>query len=157
MPLGYVSTYLTMVIAIDDDFDQKEELYNIILNIDMKKEPVIAESGIPLMMLALRFMIEARNHFNDGPFGFSKPDEKHFFQMYLMYLNNYKYDDLPHWNEDDLEFYNRRSFQISKDSSREDIYKKLKELFDSAPALSPKLRNLLDGGFKEFNHWYSVV
>jgi hypothetical protein len=77
--------------------------------------------------------------------------------MYLMYLNNYKYDDLPHWNEEDLEFYNRRSFAITKDSSREDIYKKLKDLFDTAPALSPKLRTLLDGGFKEFNHWYSVI
>jgi hypothetical protein len=109
------------------------------------------------MMLALRFMIEARNHFNEAPFGFTKAEDKHFFQMYLMYLNNYKYDDLPHWNEEDLEFYNRRSFAITKDSSREDIYKKLKDLFDTAPVLSPKLRTLLDGGFKEFNHWYSVI
>ena len=78
-------------------------------------------------------------------------------QMYLMYLNNYKYDDLPHWNEEDLEFYNRRSFAITKDSSREDIFNKLKEIFDNSPDLSYKLRNLLNGGFNEFNHWYSVI
>jgi hypothetical protein len=54
-----------------------------------------------------------------------------------MYLNNYKYDDLPHWGEEELEFYNRRSFAITKDSSREDIFNKLKDAIEKSPALSP--------------------
>jgi len=102
-------------------------------------------------------MSELKHNFHDGPFGFKDPESKYFMQMYLMYLNNYKYDDLPHWNEEELEFYNRRSFAITKDSSREDIYNKLKEVIDKTPAISPKLRTLLDGGFAEFNHWYSVI
>ena len=117
---------------------------------------MIAESGIPLMLLALRFMIEFKNHF-DAPFGFTSPEDKNFMQHYLMYLHNYKYDDLPHWTEEDLEFYNRRSFAITKDSSREDIYNKLKDLFNNAEDISPEMRSLLDGGFEEFNHWYSVI
>ena len=108
------------------------------------------------MLLAIRFMIEFKYHF-DAPFGFKKPEDIYFMQYYLMYLKTYKYDDLPHWNEEDLEFYNRRSFAITKDSSREEIYKKLKNLFDNTRDISDDMRNLLEDGFDDFNHWYSVI
>ncbi len=116
-----------------------------------------SESGAPLLLLTLRFMIAKKLDFNGNVFGFTDSEDQHFFRMYLSYLSQFKYDDLPHWSEEELAFYNKRSFTITKDSSREDIYAKLVTVFQKAKVLPERLRNLLDGGFPEFNHWYSVV
>jgi hypothetical protein len=77
--------------------------------------------------------------------------------MYLSYLSQFKYDDLPHWLEEEMAFYNKRSFAVTKDTSREDVYNKLLQTWQKQKVLPEKLRGLLDGGFNEFNHWYSVV
>jgi hypothetical protein len=102
-------------------------------------------------------MIARKLDFDGNVFGFTDPEDQHFFRMYLSYLTQYKYDDLPHWTEEELAFYNKRSFTITKDSSREDVYAKLVTAFQKAKILPDRLRTLLDGGFAEFNHWYSVV
>jgi hypothetical protein len=77
--------------------------------------------------------------------------------MYLAYLSQFKYDDLPHWSDEEVAFYNRRSFAITKDSAREDIFEKVVKAFEKSSTLPKKIKNLFDGGFPEFNHWYSVI
>jgi hypothetical protein len=156
----FVRIYLLLNLLIDDDFEYKEELFDVIQSINLKKEGQGAsaqEAGTPLLLLALRFMIAKKVDYNENVFGFTDPESQHFFRMYLAYLSQFKYDDLPHWTEEELAFYNKRSFTITKDSSREDVYARLLSAFQKAKVLPEKLRGLLDGGFDEFNHWYSVV
>ncbi len=106
-------------------------------------------------------MIEYQYNYDGEVFGAKDPEDQYFLRMYLSYLSQFKYDDLPHWTEEDIAFYNKRSFTVSKDSSREEIYNRLMASIKSSTALNPKIRNLFSTqtgwGFKEFNHWYSVV
>jgi len=88
-----------------------------------------SESGTPLLLLTLRFMVAKKLDYDGNVFGFTDPEDQHFFKMYLSYLTQFKYDDLPHWSEEELAFYNKRSFTITKDSSREDVYAKLVTAF----------------------------
>jgi hypothetical protein len=116
-----------------------------------------SEAGTPLLLLTLRFMMARKVDYNGNIFGFTDPEDQHFFRMYISYLSQIKYDDLPHWSEEELNYYNKRSFSITKDSSREDVYDRLSKAFRNAKVLPTNLRGLLDGGFEEFNHWYSVI
>ena len=59
------------------------------------------ETGMPLVLLTLRFMIEKQINY-DHPFGYDEdqPEARSFFQGYLDYLSQIKFDDLTHWSED---------------------------------------------------------
>ena len=83
------------------------------------------ESSIPLILLALRFMIAKKFDYEHSPFGTNDQESRNFMQTYISYLAQIKFDDLPHWSEEEIIFYNRRSFAVTKDSSREEIYRKL--------------------------------
>jgi len=77
--------------------------------------------------------------------------------MYLQYLNQIKFDDMPHWNEEELAFYNRKSFAVTKDSSREEIFQKVSQTLQHSSEFNERFRGLFSGGFKEFNFWHSIV
>ena len=55
-------------------------------------------------------MIAAKLEYNKNLFGFTDPDDHHFFRMYLSYLSQLKFDDIAHWSKEDVDFNNERSF-----------------------------------------------
>jgi hypothetical protein len=75
----------------------------------------------------------------------------------MQYLNQIKFDDMPHWNEEELSFYNRKSFAMTTDSSREEIFQKVKQTLQHSSEFNERFRGLFSGGFKEFNLWQSIV
>ena len=61
-------------------------------------------------------MIAVKLDYNKNLFGFSDPEDQHFFRMYLSYLSQLKFDDISHWSEEELEFNNERSFSLMRES-----------------------------------------
>lgn len=102
-------------------------------------------------------MIAFKLDYHGKVFGFTEDEDQHFFRMYLSYLSQLKHDDMHHWSAEEVAFYNKVSFPIGKDTSRERIYLKLVQLFHSSKSLPESVRTLLDGGFPEFNDWYSAI
>ena len=78
-------------------------------------------------------------------------------QIYLDYLRELRFDTISFWTEEDLEFYNHRNFKITNESSRIDKYTSLVDGFKTKLSKGHKYRDLLKGGFSEFNHWLTVA
>ena len=101
-------------------------------------------------------MTQYKYHY-DKPFGLKEPDEIKFMQVYLDYLHDMRFDSISHWSEEDLEFYELRNFKITNDNSRQAMYKMLVDSFKSRLKKGNKYRNILDGGYDEFNHWLTIA
>lgn len=52
---------------------------------------------------------------------------------------------------------NAHSVEQHQDKSRQEVYDRLTWAIGNRTTLPEKVRGLLDGGFDEFNHWFSVV
>ena len=53
---------------------------------------------------------------------------------------------------------NTHSVEQHQDTSRQEVYDRLTWVIGNRTSKLPeKVRGLLDGGFDEFNHWFSVV
>lgn len=89
-------------------------MIDILRQISFSKSPTSNDTVLPLVLLSIRFMIE-RKFNSEKPFGIN---DSTLGKTYMEYLSQIKFDDLSHWTEDQLAFYNRRSFQVNKDTSR---------------------------------------
>ena len=138
----------------DDSFEDKEDIVRAIYS--LRGATAASESVVGHVLLTLRMMINQRYKFQ-APFGFSNGKEREFMRTYLEYLGSLRFDDLSHWRQEEVEYYNRKGFPIVKDSKREDIYDTVVRGFRANAVLQRKYKDLFDGGFGEFNHWYSVV
>ena len=78
-------------IYIDDDFEYKEEIFNILEKLPLTKAglgAVNADTGAPLILLAIRFMMANKFHSLEGDvFGMTKLEDQQFMRMYLAYLS----------------------------------------------------------------------
>ncbi len=73
----FVRKYVQLNLLIDDDFEYKEELFDVIQSISLKKDgqgASASEAGTPLLLLALRFMIAKKVDYNENVFGFTDPE-----------------------------------------------------------------------------------
>lgn len=76
-------------------------------------------------------------------------------RRYIEYLGSIKHDDMSHWSEQEIEFYNRRGFPIERDNMRQEIWEAIKSNVDES--YHKEVKELFKSEFKVFNHWYSVV
>jgi hypothetical protein len=54
-----------------------------------------------------------------------------FFRNYLSYLTTLKFDDIYHWREEDIQFYNSQTFEMPSEENkvREDFYHRIIEAY----------------------------
>jgi hypothetical protein len=75
----------------------------------------------------------------------------------MAYLSQLRFDDLNHWNEDQVDFFNANSYQIMPGIDRRHLFDEFKEGFKRSPILKENYEGIFDGGYDEFNHWYSAI
>jgi hypothetical protein len=71
-------------------------------------------------LLVLEFMIEYTYHREDPFRTFSKygKESKEFHQIHIEFLAQTKFDDYQQWTDDQLDFYEKRSYPLSRKNNR---------------------------------------
>jgi hypothetical protein len=104
-----------LVISSFDPYESKDDILNLLLKAEeehpiLKKDP----SWKSKSLLVLKYMIEYHYHRED-PFSTLKKhgeDSRYFHQVYIEFLARLSFDDLPHWTDEQVEFYAKRSFTL---------------------------------------------
>ena len=126
----------------------------------LKKIPEIQDGEtFSNALLAMRFFI-AEQLQEPNPLSFSDEKDIEFFDYYLSYLSQLRFDDISHWTPEQFDYYNKLGFPADYEkASRKSLFDQIKKLVTQCEILNEVLGKALRAekqARKRFMHWFSV-
>lgn len=140
-----------LIMSSYDSFEDKKEILDIIKEAEAQHPALKEEIGwIPKTYMTVAFLIQYIYHPRDPFQKFEKygDEARNFMEVYLEFMAQTHFDDLPHWTDEQLQYIDQVGFAIGREDVRKILFNHLKKRFSQHHVFQNKYSQLFKGGFK---------